>query len=36
MIDMKWISLFFILTGHFYVLDGQKDPLLCGNGSDAG
>ncbi|KAF6362150.1 sodium voltage-gated channel alpha subunit 3 [Rhinolophus ferrumequinum] len=21
---------------HFYVLDGQKDPLLCGNGSDAG
>uniref|UniRef100_A0A2K6GU80 Sodium channel protein n=1 Tax=Propithecus coquereli TaxID=379532 RepID=A0A2K6GU80_PROCO len=19
---------------HFYVLDGQKDPLLCGNGSD--
>ncbi|TKC49949.1 hypothetical protein EI555_020372, partial [Monodon monoceros] len=22
--------------GHFYVLDGQKDPLLCGNGSDAG
>ncbi|XP_065783949.1 sodium channel protein type 3 subunit alpha isoform X4 [Muntiacus reevesi] len=21
---------------HFYVLDGQNDPLLCGNGSDAG
>uniref|UniRef100_A0A8C3VT29 Sodium voltage-gated channel alpha subunit 3 n=1 Tax=Catagonus wagneri TaxID=51154 RepID=A0A8C3VT29_9CETA len=21
---------------HFYILDGQKDPLLCGNGSDAG
>ncbi|KAF4026426.1 hypothetical protein G4228_018438 [Cervus hanglu yarkandensis] len=21
---------------HFYVLDGQSDPLLCGNGSDAG
>uniref|UniRef100_A0A8D0EEF8 Sodium channel protein n=1 Tax=Salvator merianae TaxID=96440 RepID=A0A8D0EEF8_SALMN len=27
---------FFFQSGHFYVLEGQRDALLCGNSSDAG
>lgn len=23
-------------TAHFYILEGQRDALLCGNSSDAG
>ncbi|XP_053120394.1 sodium channel protein type 2 subunit alpha-like isoform X2 [Hemicordylus capensis] len=33
--ELNWTG-YFAVQEHFYTLEGEKDPLLCGNGSDAG
>lgn len=33
---LKHNCVFFVLPGNYYYLPGKRDPLLCGNGSEAG